>query len=107
MLTNPLVAHDRAAHAVTDQDHMPANRAAKNQVVKRGHVVEFICRHLQESSDLHQSFVGDPSPMLLDDPQRFDAHGTPLFIARKFDFNLSFFFFAQHCRIFVCNRSSI
>src|SRR5262249_32936785 len=96
MLAYPVVAHNPATDAVADQDHAPAHRFPKDQVVKSRDAVQLVRRHPQELGQVADAFIRDPAPMALNDLQRINTRGSPDRVLIKLRLDLSSFFFGQH-----------
>ena len=73
MLAQAVVAHDPAAHAVAEHDHVPAHRPAEDQVVERGDAVESAGDISSSSAMSRNALVGDPAAVPLHDLHRIDA----------------------------------
>ena len=76
VLAQLVVAHDPAAHAVADQDDVPAHRLAEDEVVEGGDAVQLVGGHAQAArATSRDGLVGHPAAVPLHDLQRLDAGG--------------------------------
>src|SRR5215475_1120602 len=96
MFAYPLIAHNPATDAVTDEDHAPAHRLAKNQVVKSRDAVQLIGSHLEKLGQIADALVRHPAPPPLNDFQRVNTGGALMRVLMKFRFYLSSLFNSQH-----------
>ena len=72
MLAQLFITHDPATDAVAQQDDMPADRLAENQVVKSRHAVQLRRRH-SNLGHVRNALIRYPAAMPLNDLQRLDA----------------------------------
>src|SRR5665213_3812279 len=96
MFADAIIAHNPAAHAVAEHDHVRAYRLPEDQVVECCNTIQVGGRHLEQFANVADALVGNPSPVPLYDLHGIDTDRFPSGIAGHFSLNLLPLFSRKH-----------
>src|SRR5262245_25265858 len=99
MLAYAVVAHNPAADAIADENHVLPDWFAEDQVVKGRDAIQFLRRHHQKLGQVPDAFIRDPASVMLDNPQRINADSSILRVVLQLIFNFPSFILSKHCSL--------